>query len=182
MVVTGATVVFGACGWPSEMVETATAEVFGACGWPSEMVETATAEVFGACGWPSEMVETATAEVGACGWPLRKGQLVLWFGGVAGPGHLLGDGGHLSLVLRGGADVHDSNTERSSCVGRLASWWCTSLWSDSRGDASRESEGRGLHGRSQSDESERVPHVDHEHVRWWCTETTVQDAHRLGCR
>jgi hypothetical protein len=77
--------VVGACGWPSDLIETAvvvgsmgacgcpseTTEtgmyvtvlvdvLLGAWGWPSEMVD------FGAWGWPSEMVESA-GTVGACG-------------------------------------------------------------------------------------------------------------------
>jgi hypothetical protein len=46
-----------AWGWPStiwlaaQAVETGVRLVFGACGWPSEIVETIAAEV-GACGCP----------------------------------------------------------------------------------------------------------------------------------
>jgi len=69
MVETGARVVFGACGWPSEMVLIGGRVVFGACGWPSEMVLMGGRVAFGACGWPSEIVEMTAAEVGACGCP-----------------------------------------------------------------------------------------------------------------
>jgi hypothetical protein len=57
-----------AWGWPSTIWLAAQAVTFGACGWPSEIVEITATEV-GACGWPSEIVETTAAEVGACGCP-----------------------------------------------------------------------------------------------------------------
>ena len=76
-----------------------------------------------------------------------------------GDGYILRACGRLSLALGGGgADVQDSNAE-SSGVGSQTSWWWTGFGRDGGGDTAGESEGRGLSGHSESDNSERRPHL-----------------------
>jgi hypothetical protein len=75
-----------------------------------------------------------------------------------GDGYILRGCGHLSLALGGGgADVQDSNPERSG-VGRQTPWWWTGFGGDGGGDTGGESEGRGLSGHSQCDNCQRIPH------------------------
>ena len=72
-------------------------------------------------------------------------------------GNLLSDSRDLSLGVGICADVHNSDTEGAGICAR-ASWWWGSLWRDGLCDSLRE--WRCLDRRSESEESERIPHIE----------------------